>query len=59
MKYNSDLTDLLNSDPAAYEFFYSLPPETQNQLQAQDIRCMKELEAAAAEIGLDKRPKIF
>ena len=59
MKFSNDLTDLLNSDPAAYEFFYSLPPQTQNDLQAKDIRCMKELEEAAAEIGLSRRPKIF
>lgn len=59
MKFSNDLTDLLNSDPAAYEFFYSLPPETQNQLQSRDIRCMKELEEATAEIGLSRRPKIF
>ena len=59
MKYSNDLTDLFNSDPQAYEFFYALPPETQNELQAQDIRCMKELEDAAAQIGLDRRPKIF
>ena len=59
MKYSKDLTDLLNSNAEAYEFFYSLSPETQNQLRSQDIRCMKELEAATAEIGLDKRPKIF
>ena len=59
MKFSNDLTDLLNSDPAAYEFFYALPPETQNELQSRDIRCMPELREAAAEIGLERRPKIF
>ena len=59
MQYSKDLTDLLNSDPAAYEFFYALPPETQTLLQARDIRCMKELEQAAADVGMDRRPKAF
>ena len=27
------LTDLLNNDPAAYEYFYALPPEMQTALQ--------------------------
>ena len=59
MKFSKDLTDLLNSDPQAYEFFYALPPETQNELQSRDIRCMPELKDAAAEVGLSKRPKAF
>lgn len=59
MKYSRNLTDLLNSDPQAYEFFYALPPQTQNQLQSQDIRCMQELKEAAADVGLNERPKIF
>ena len=59
MKFSNDLTDLLNSDPAAYEFFYALPPETQTILWGKDIRCVPELELAAAEVGLDKRPKAF
>lgn len=59
MKYSKNLTDLLNSDPEAYEFFYALSPQTQTLLQSLDIRCMKELEEATAEIGLQKRPKIF
>ena len=59
MKYSKDLTDLLNSDPDAYEFFYNLPPETQTILWGKDIRCVPELRLAAAEVGLDKRPKAF
>ena len=59
MKYSKDLTDLLNSSAEAYEFFYSLPPETQTILWGKDIRCMPELELAAADVGLDKRPKAF
>ena len=27
--YYETLTDLLNNDPAAYEYFYALPPEMQ------------------------------
>ena len=59
MKYSKDLTDLLNSDPAAYEFFYALSPQTQTLLRSRDIRCMAELEEAAADIGLFRRPKAF
>ena len=59
MKYSKDLTDLLNSNAEAYEFFYSLPPETQTILWGKDIRCVPELRLAAAEVGLDKRPKAF
>jgi len=59
MQYSRNLTDLLNNCPEAYEFFYALPPETQNLLWQRDIRCMPELEQAAAEVDLSKRPKIF
>ena len=31
--YYETLTDLLNNDPAAYEYFYALPPEMQTALQ--------------------------
>ena len=33
--YYETLTDLLNNDPAAYEYFYGLPPEMQTALQQQ------------------------
>ena len=59
MQYSHDLTDLLNNCPEAYEFFYALPPDTQTLLRQKDIRCMPELELAAADVGLDKRPKAF
>ena len=59
MKFSNNLTDLLNCDPEAYEFFYALPPETQTALWQKDIRCMPELKDAAAEVGLSKRPRAF
>ena len=33
--YYETLTDLLNNDPAAYEYFYGLSPEMQTALQQQ------------------------
>ena len=42
--YYETLTDLLNNDPAAYEYFYGLPPEMQTALQQQGgIRSLSQL----------------
>ena len=47
--YYETLTDLLNNDPAAYEYFYGLPPEMQTALQQQGgIRSLSQLRQAAA-----------
>ena len=44
------LTDLLNNDPAAYEYFYALPPEMQTALQQHGgIRSLSQLRQAAAD----------
>ena len=32
--YYETLTDLLNNDPAAYEYFYALPPEMQTAMRS-------------------------
>ena len=48
--YYETLTDLLNNDPAAYEYFYGLPPEMQTALQQQGgIRSLSQLRQAAAD----------
>lgn len=59
MKYASDLTDLLNSSPEAYNYFYALPPQTQTLLQGRDIRSMDELKQATLDAALDNRPRAF
>ena len=59
MSKSENLTDLLNSDPKAYELFYALPPEVQTTLRARDIRSYRELRSAAAAVSLDQRPPAF
>lgn len=59
MSQPENLTDLLNSDPKAYELFYALPPEVQTTLRARDIRSYRELRSAAAAVSLDRRPPAF
>ena len=54
-----NLTDLLNSDPAAYEYFYSLSPQVQTLLQSRDIHTYSQLKDAVASISYDKRPRAF
>ena len=59
-KYYETLTDLLNNDPAAYEYFYGLPPEMQTALQQQGgIRSLSQLRQAAADEQLQRRPGAF
>ena len=54
-----NLTDLLNSDPAAYEYFYSLSPQVQTLLQSRDIHTYSQLKDAVASIAYNKRPGAF
>lgn len=59
--YYETLTDLLNNDPAAYEYFYGLSPEMQTAaLQQQGgIRSLSQLRQAAADEQLQRRPGAF
>ena len=57
--FTPNLTDLLNSNATAYEYFYALPPQMQTLLRCRDIRSFPELKQAAAEIDLNWRPKTF
>ncbi len=58
--YYETLTDLLNNDPAAYEYFYALTPELQTSLQQQtDIRSLSQLRQAAADARIRRRPSAF
>lgn len=42
------LTDLLNNDPAAYEYFYALPAEMQTALRQQgSVHSLPQLKEAA------------
>ena len=54
------LTDLLNNDPAAYEYFCALPPEMQTALQQHGgIRSLSQLRQAAADEQIQRRPGAF
>ena len=54
------LTDLLNNDAAASDYFYALSPEMQTQLQQRrDIRDLRQLKQAAADIQTNSRPAAF
>ena len=53
------LTDLLNRNAAAYEFFYSLSPQLQQLLRHRDIHTLDELHRAADDIMLRQRPQAF
>lgn len=59
MQYET-LTDLLNNEAAAYDYFYALSPEMQTQLQRRrDIRDLRQLKQAAADIQTNSRPAAF
>ena len=59
MQYET-LTDLLNNEAAAYDYFYALSPEMQTRLQQRrDIRDLRQLKQAAAEIQTNSRPAAF
>ena len=53
--YYHDLTDLLNGDEAAYTYFYSLAPGTQEQLRSLDICTMDQLRRAVEECRIPHR----
>ena len=54
------LTDLLNNEAAAYDYFYALSPEMQTRLQQRrDIRDLRQLKQAAADIQTNSRPAAF
>jgi len=57
--YYHDLTDLLNGDEAAYTYFYSLSPKTQEQLQKQNICSLDQLRRAVEDIRIQQRPGAF
>ena len=59
MQYET-LTDLLNNEAAAYDYFYALSPAMQTQLQQRrDIRDLRQLKQAAADIQTNSRPAAF
>ena len=59
MQYET-LTDLLNNEAAAYDYFYALSPEKQTQLQQRrDIRDLRQLKQAAADMAAHDRPAAF
>ena len=59
MQYET-LTDLLNNEAAAYDYFYALSPEMQTRLQQRrDIRDLRQLKQAAADIQTTSRPAAF
>ena len=53
------LTDLLNADPAAYHYFYSLSPRVQEQLRARDITTLAQLREEVTSLDMDRRPPAF
>ena len=54
------LPDLLNNDPAAYEYFYALPAEMQTALRQQgSVHSLPQLKEAAADQQLHRRPQAF
>lgn len=57
--FTPNLTDLLNSNATAYEYFYALTPQTQTLLRCRDIRNFEELKQAAADIDINRRPRTF
>lgn len=54
-----NLTDLLNNDPAAYEYFFSLSPQVQELLQSRDIHSFSQLKDAVSSIAVERRPRTF
>lgn len=59
MQYET-LTDLLNNEAAAYEYFYALSPDMQTRLQQKrNIRDLRQLKEAAADEQIQRRPGAF
>lgn len=42
------LTDLLDQDVSAYEYYQTLPPQARHALEQAEIRTFAQLQAAAA-----------
>jgi hypothetical protein len=57
--YYQDLTDLINRDAAAYTYYYSLAPKTQEMLQRRELRSLDEMRRAVEEFRLAQRPEAF
>jgi len=57
--YYHDLTDLLNGDAAAYGYFYSLSPKTQELLRQQTICSLDQLRRAVEDLRIRQRPEVF
>ena len=59
MQYET-LTDLLNNEAAAYEYFYALSPDMQTRLQQKrNIRDLRQRKQAAANTAAPYRPAAF
>ena len=59
MQYET-LTDLLNNEAAAYEYFYGLSPDMQTRLQQKrNIRDLRQLKEAAVDEQIQRRPGAF
>ena len=59
MQYET-LTDLLNNEAAAYDYFYALSPDMQTRLQQRhSIRDLRQLKQAVAEMSAPDRPATF
>lgn len=59
MQYET-LTDLLNNEATAYEYFYALSPDMQTRLQQKrNIRDLRQLKQAAADMAAHDRPAAF
>lgn len=57
--YYHDLTDLINRDSAAYEYFYSLSPKTQELLRSRSVTSLDQLRRSVKDIRVSQRPEIF
>ena len=59
MQYET-LTDLLNNEAGAYNYFYSLSPEMQTSLcRRSHTRPLTQLRQAAADEQIQRRPGAF
>jgi len=56
--YYHDLTDLINRE-AAYTFYYSLAPSTQELLRDRTAGSLAELRRAAEDGRVSRQPRVF
>ena len=56
--YYHDLTDLINRE-AAYTFYYSLAPSTQELLRDRTDGSLAELRRAAEDGRVSRQPRVF